>query len=528
MTRCLILLASLVSASHAAEVRTAVSYVSLEAVFLNAGRELGIQVGDTAVIFRNDQLIDRLEIAYVSAHSASCKMPTGDIDIRVGDIVIVHAIDSTTLPQVEMFHTAESTTNQLPVTQSKRRSSRTTALTGRVSFRMYWQDDHSALNNDYQEPSLAVNGKLSRIGGSLWNASLRVRLREEFRTPATSSAIAAQWDNRVYEAAILYGEDGSQYAMKAGRFTANSLSGIGYIDGVLVSVKAVNSVRVGLFGGTQPDLRSTDFQTEEVKSGLFASYSTPRSGTSNWNSTLALAGRYRAGEISREFIYEQLQYTSGSRIRFYENVEINLNRGWLKNAEGSSLTLSSLMSGLNWSPTPWLTSEISYSNRRNYFTLETRHIADSLFDDAVRQGVRSAVRARAHSWFAGVGGNLRSTGPDYSAGSSYTVNGGSSNFLRTLTNLEVRWTHYNNEHSTGSQPVISIQRPIFSVVNCGIEIGQDRYQFKSSPLEVRNEWSRATLDWHLTKQVFGSAYVEARTEGDQTLHHFFVETGYRF
>ena len=76
-------------------------------------------------------------------------------------------------------------------------------------------------------------------------------------------------------------------------------------------------------------------------------------------------------------------------------MELDINRDWRKERTGNTISLSSLyLSGFLKFSNQWST-QLSYDNRRNYYYYQYISIADSLFDDAFRQGLRLRINMNA-------------------------------------------------------------------------------------------------------------------------------------
>ena len=76
----------LVLGAGAAELQTTVKYVSASSVYIDAGREAGIQVGDRVKISRGGDSLAVLEVVYISGTSASCKIIESKGELRSGDM----------------------------------------------------------------------------------------------------------------------------------------------------------------------------------------------------------------------------------------------------------------------------------------------------------------------------------------------------------------------------------------------------------------------------------------------------------
>jgi hypothetical protein len=108
-------------------------------------------------------------------------------------------------------------------------------------------------------------------------------------------------------------------------------------------------------------------------------------------STIAFSGSYHSGTVSREFVYLQNAYSYSRRFMAYQSLEIDINRDWRRDVEGSSLSFSNFYLTSSFSLNPDATVDLSYdarTNVRDYHTIDT---PDSLFDESVRSGLRGGL-----------------------------------------------------------------------------------------------------------------------------------------
>ena len=519
----LLLLAGLlvVVAAHAEILQTTVKYVAADAVYLDAGRLQGVQNGDQGEIKRGDSLLARIEVVFIADNSSSCKLLSSSGEVRTGDVV---TLQITPLPQAAPADTAVSTQPAAPPPPRKSTKAKHSRLTGRIGVQMLSQDDRGELNHDYVEPSLSLRAQISNIAGSHHTFSVRLRSRNTDRASSNES----EWTHRLYEAALHYDNPESRLHYSAGRMLSNRMSGMGYLDGLLFDYKLQPQFALGAFGGAQPDLRSYDVKTDQPKAGVFAAYERGAYDTGKLTGTLALAGHYVDGEISREFMYEQIMY-SQSEFFFYQSAEVNVNRGWRKEMEGSSLALSNILLNARWTPQKWLTTTLGYDNRTNYSTYEPRTVPDSLFDDALRQGWRLGLNLRLpEKTYALVEGGWRFKEGEGQETRSGTFGAGSYDLIGSRVSLDARVNVFRSEFSEGIQPTVTIARQLLSQLRVSLQAGQNEYTISQTDEKTSNRWYRLNSDVYLSRHIYGSVYGEIYRGGGLDANRGFLELGYRF
>jgi hypothetical protein len=134
-----------------------------------------------------------------------------------------------------------------------------------------------------------------------------------------------------------------------------------------------------------------------------------------WQQTGGAMVENRAGEINRSVLLLSGNMRYGSTWGLYHTVEADLNTGWRKDAAGQSLSLSRAFASFYVRVSRALRLTASYDNLKPYWTYEYRSVADSVFDDRVRQGFRFTTQlsiGRHLFATAGTGYRSRSGGED--------------------------------------------------------------------------------------------------------------------
>jgi hypothetical protein len=476
---------------------------------------------------REDKVIAYLEVLFVAEHSASCRLleSTGSIQIN-DEALVLTTIEISATPPSARIDTVSVSQSERP--RAVKKSVKTNRVTGRIALDSQWNNDLESTNADVAEPSLSGRMRIEKIGGSHLSFDLKLRLRRVIRSRESAGATETQWNNRLYEAALAFDSPDSKVGYRAGRFVANAISGMGYIDGALGSYRLNENWSAGAFLGTDPDLRNTDFQTDRVKSGVYARFAKSHEHTPRVAGTLAVAGQYQDGEASREFLYQQISAAPSSKLSVYESAELNLNRGWREQADGA-LLLSSFLFSTTWNPHKNISADLGYDNRRNFHTFETRNAADSLFDDAVRQSLRGGLRVRfAKSFYSRATLGIRGLRDDFSESGNVSFACGSTNLLHSRCGVETTYSTYHNSFSDGDQWSLSARRSISHSLQVNAASGQDSYRIKSVNSDVTQQWIRLSGDATLSRHFYSSAQTEIRRGEGIDGNFYSLELGYRF
>ena len=520
-------LALLAGSGFGMPLETTVKYVAASAVYLDAGATQGLQKGDQGEVFHGDSVIARVEVEFIADNSASCKFIESTVAPQVGDRVVMQITPPVkeVKPDSATISPPPPAVTPAPAPQPKKSARvRSNRVTGRASVQALSQDDRTLSGNDYVEPAFALRLQVNNLFGSQHTLSIRTRSRKTDRAQVPDE----DWTHRVYEFGLYYNNPEARLHYSAGRLLSNRMSGIGYLDGAMLDYRMNSNWAVGMFGGAQPDLRTYDVNGDATKGGVFAAYEHGSYATTQVNGTLALAGNYFTGQISREFLYEQISIAA-QKLYIYQSAEMDVNRGWRKAAEGSTLEPTNLLFNARYAPLTWFSTTLSYDNRTNYRTYETRNTPDSLFDDALRQGWRLGMNVKVSSkLYASADAGIRTKQNEGTETRSASGGIGGYGLIAPGVQSDVRVAVFESSYSKGLQPTLTLSRNIISQVRLTFELGRNDYTIAQSGAELNNQWLRLNADWYLTRHVYGSLYGEIYRGDGLDANRGFAEVGYRF
>ncbi len=504
-----------------------IKYLSAENVYIDAGKADGIQTGDSLLVKRGSESIAALRVTYTADHSAACQIMTQQSELQVGDVVKPIRLHEET----ELEIPAESRTRTQPRPRSRSHRDRTDQLKirGSASANWYHFSDVSTLRYTFNQPGFRLNLRLANVLAKNYNFELVTRGRYSMRTTRVSSRLPEnEWRNRLYKVSLSYDDASAMFNYKIGRIISNTFSGVGYIDGLQLQQNVSENFRYGLFAGTQPQWQYSSVQTSLQKYGAYLNFSNGDYSIGRYEGTLAAAGEYHGATVSREFLYVQNSYNT-SRFNIYQSADVDINRDWRKERAGESVSLTNLYVYSNYRITADFAMGLSYDNRKNYYTYEIRSLADSLFDDAMRQGFRGTVRlklpGRIHV-FGNAG--LRTVDSDQKNALSYAlgINKYDLTPLRLFTGLYA--SSFSNHYSDGYHGSLRLGKTFRAGHDAELAFGTYAYNLRTTKSSRRNQWLRFNFSLHLPVSLYLTEQYEYSWGNDAEGHRFYTELGYRF
>ncbi|MDQ7053307.1 MAG: hypothetical protein Q9P14_10585 [candidate division KSB1 bacterium] len=402
--------------------RAEVKYISPEAVYINAGKAEGIRLNDSLRVYRDGRMIGLLLVRHVATHSAACEIVRQGPNIRAGDQVRFQGLPMKARDQQKRtgrkspkMHRGMNANRTGPKGarvergRSRKSTSRHNQVSGYLSLDVNVSYDLTGKGLAYWYPGVSGKLEIKNVFGSGLTLRYRQRSRHYRRSNNfVSGLMLNEWTHRFYELALTMNGNDHGHEFAIGRILVPSVRGIGYLDGGYYSMKLLPDVSVGVVAGLQPEIHHIQLQTRSPKYGFFVNYERRHSQGMSWQTAVAFSGSMQKGVIDRDFVYVQNQLWASGLFSIYQSVEIDINRGWRRTAEGRKLSLSNLHMYANVQPIRMLNVFVSYDARRQTHNYNTRTTPDSLFDGDTRQGVFGGVNVTL-PWnlFVSVDGGIR-------------------------------------------------------------------------------------------------------------------------
>lgn len=513
---------------QAAEIKFQVSYVSGDKVFITIGKTSGLKVGERLEIGDPKRTTAVLLVEFISSSSASCSLESGKV--QVGDT----GVYTQKIKEASVVNRDSVTVKENPVQPKKRKviapqtgsASVPNEVNARLSIQHLTQVDHSNSDFSYNEPSLVLRGKVDHLFGSNHSLHVKLRGRKTYRNYDAASQ-GEEWSSRVYEIMIVNEDRENGFSYRFGRVRSSMVRGMGSLDGAHLHHRLSGDVNVGIFGGFEPNLETSQPDGSASRAGIFFSYTRGEWKRSRMSTTLSLLGSYQNGEINNESLYQQFNYAWKRWISFYESAEVSFNRGWKKDYDSSVGKLSNLLVEVQVSPLPIVDLTLGYDNRVAIRTWQTRATPDTLFDDAERKGLRYGATIKPSKRLrVRLGGSYRTiNGVDKSTSTQHgTVS--YSDLLKTGINGSLRYAQFSNAWIDGSQPSIRLARTLSRSVYLSVESGIREYDLGGDTYS--NNWYLARMNWNLNRSILFSGMAEWTNGDTEHTSRYMIEAGYRF
>ena len=480
----------------------AVTYVSGSTIYLEVGSKQGVKEGTIFTVVRAGQTIGELSASFVSSSRTACAVTRSSSAITVGDSVSYVPV------VVEQVPTTLTAAGSRPVTRAGTRRS---PVRGRVGLRYLTINQPGG--STLRQPSVDLRLDGAQIGGSSMGLAVDVRMQRTSVTGGSSSATSAPAGaTRVYQAALIRQSSPTGTRLAMGRQFATVLSPIGIFDGVALDVNGSKWSGGGLVG-TMPDGGSFAPSAATTEAGLWLQRHSAQGSASPWSATVGAIGSYNRGEIDREFAY--LRGTLNTRVvSIYAAEEIDVNRGWKRQAEGSFATFTSTVLTAQVSMSRALSISGGLDSRRSVRLYRDFVNPEIAFDDALRQGQWGEVSLRPSRHFR-LSSDIRSSGGGSEGKSqAFTASASATQLTPLGLGLRARTTQYTGAITEGRLSSVAVEVAPGQAVRLSLNAGVRTSLMPSAGLPAtRLTWAGGDLDVAVGRSLYImlSTYRESGT-----------------
>lgn len=513
------LLAGSASAQVDLVLRGKITYVSAEGVYIDAGSDVGLKVGDTLKIRRSGTELATVAVNNISSQSAAAVVLEQSEPIRAGDDVYGKPSDVTTKKVVEP---------QPAEAKIESRKDRSVRVRGDISVSSFWHHDLTEAGRSWSRPGLASRLKIEDIGPSGLRFELRHRTRLYHRSRAVyEDQDTDDWSHQVYEFGLFH--DGEEVASEwgIGRIVAPYVRGVGFIDGAYIARSLNDSYKIGLAGGTTPDPEGTGLDFDRRKLGVFIAYETGEYSASRMTLSAAFSSEYEKSTVSRDFLYLQGTFSRFGRLTMYHSVEVDLNRDWRYDALGDRFTFTNYLGNATLTVHRSTRLFVSYDNRKNIRYYETRLVPDSLFDETTNQGVRGGLNVRFSdrvSMRASSGIRFRSDAFDDPVTGSFSVR--LNRFPGQRQSLAMYFTYVKTQFTTGYRPMAIFRFPVMPLLS--VNLSGAAHLYETGGRTSSNYYADVAMSYFARSGLYLSGSYRQYFDSDLESIELFTELGWRW
>ena len=510
------------------ETTCAVRYLSSDHVYLDAGSNAGLSVGMTVRVVRDGEAIAELEVVFTAGHSASCRIVSKVKDIVVGDTVVYEAPESAGGAAAAVA--AEPSRARTSVADSPTEVSRDSGPDASGWIGLMWDhvDETADRGLETNFFSLPFRVRVRRLGNHM-EFRARGSVRRIQRSGYSSSTAAEEWRNRIQEVALVREGRDLDWHFAVGRVGGRYTASAGPFDGLSFSGRVGGGVRLGAFGGFAPEWGDLGFGTDDHLAGVTFHLNRRAGSGGILDLIVAGVGRYRSGEISREYVTMTTTWRSGRRLSLLQAAEFDINRGWRKESAGSSLTVSSVALTGRYRVARGVDLNLGYDDRQPVQTWETRSLPDSLFTAAGRVGWRAGVDLRSSRGIGlNLSGTLRDDDRTSETSTSWNARVYAPNWPARGLSLDASVRGFEGPYLSGWAPRLGATRSTSGGLRLRLEGGYYEYSGSVGDDQRSNTWVRGGVARDITRHwSVGGDY--RRDWGDDIAgNRWFLEARYRF
>ncbi len=516
-----------------------VTYLSAEHVYIDGGKSDGLFAGAKLRVTSKDGSQSDLEVVFAAEHSSSCTITGGRGWISVGDkAVLVTPAPAGAEGAAEAAALADSVPGQAIADTAaawapraeKAPAREATLVSGGISLLLSDWNDNSAANLDFTQATARLSLKARRLWGRDLFLALRGRVQYDLRAKAFyEGADEKDWDNRLWEFSLGYGAPSGPLNLVAGRILLRRAGAAGYIDGALGEWQFSEQLGVGLFGGGSPDWLYTDSGVSLTKGGGYLFYATGAPDRFRFEQVAGAVGEYHGGEVNREYVVLQGRFGESQRWGVDHTAQIDVNTGWRKEKSGSSVELSNLFVN-GWTRVGRrVRLSMTYDNRSNVWTYETRSLVDSLFDEGLRQGARVQLELSPgpQTWMSGAFGyHDRSGEPDPTL--SYTGTLRQNNVFVTGVSIGLQAAGFDGSFEKGYNYAATLTRAFLRGAMIEGAYGAYSYSATNGTTYRRSQWVELSGQTDFGRSSYGGARLQYESGDDIAGFRSLLEFGYRF
>jgi hypothetical protein len=527
-----IILSPLVRAQTSKEFFFPVSYVSATTVYVNAGREDSLLVGDTLVIHRRNRIVCSVVTFAVSRHSSASRIVAGNGPVLLGDTASI--IKQITRPPIARADTSSTVPQivrplSLPGEENRRlkQESDQNIVSGRIAVQYSGVSAEDSRFN-LSQPSALTRIEVARLLGTSLRFSMYGRTYYDLSATYNQFGDNARLKVRMYEFAVYEEEPDALYGYSAGRITSRFVGGLGTFDGGQVYYRAGDWTS-GVLYGAQVGERTMSIDGDDRRGALFLNYRYGKDFLHQYDGTIAYARELFEGKLDREFFYFQNLATIGTEWNIYQSAEVEtqeINKGVRK----TSPRLSNTFLSINYYPLSWFSANIGYDASTTVYLFETmKATPDTLIDRNYLLGYRlNATFRLSHSLSLSVNGTYRTKKDD--PRDSRTLGGivRMSAIAGSEYNAGVRYMNIRGVYNNGDNITVDLDRTFFYSLSVAARYDYYRYTLLTANQTYTTHTATANINYRITRTIYSALNFDRVWDPTLNSYRFYLEAGVRF
>ena len=313
-----------------------ISYLTREVVFITAGRDAGVAVGDTLeVLGAGGAVVAHAVVVSVARRTASASLVPAGAQATVGQLVrftrhpppavqtaAAAAPGDSAVPAVDVSpaQAPPDTTAQAPPPQPAFRRSGATRWRGNLQL----DQTASSAGGPAAITTYQTSAGLNLTAPLASWLTFATRATTRWRSGASSLAAIGLSGNSttVYQLEAKIGPPSSWLNLSLGRFVPADAIGLGYVDGARLEIRP-GAGRMGFVAGYAPDLYTMEPSTQVARAGTYLGVT-----TSAFSASLSGATEWQSSRVTRTWASAQSFWSPSPSFSFSLLTDVDYGSGW--------------------------------------------------------------------------------------------------------------------------------------------------------------------------------------------------------
>ena len=547
----LILAGTVAATAQDVDLRTRfkVKYVAADAVYLEGGRNAGLDEGMTLVIRSTmptastdpsnnagPENVAELKVISVASTSAVCQVVSSKRPIAVGEEATMPEDEAAALVQKRALSASRqypaviSFTEGDPLDEEVREyipkppSPEVNRARGRIGV------DYNSLQstgNSSSQIGMVLRADITRIGGTHWNLSGYWRGRFDSRSSTAQPQTLQDLINRTYHLELTYMNPNSRWVAGFGRLYLPWATSLDTIDGGYVGRKVGHAATVGMFAGTTPDPTSWDYAPNREIAGSFVNFEGGSYDNVHYTTTMGVALSALSWTIDRPFGFTETAISYKRVFSVYNALQADSPRTTIP---GSTVApgISRSYITLRFQPVRRISFDLNHNYFRDIPTYDPQLVSTGLVDKYLFQGLSGGVRVELPyrvSVYTNVGRSSRSGDAKDSWNTMYGLS--LARVPKVGFHFDAHFSKFNSAFGSGSYQSFSLSREFGESLRWEVETGSQKF---ASPLtsDTGSRFVNTRGDFNFGSNYFMELGFTAQRGGAYDYNQWFSVMGYRF
>jgi hypothetical protein len=508
-----------------------VKYVAENSVYLDAGRNAGIQEGmklsvvepppdgvaSDGVRFRGYPHVAELNVTSVADSSSVCDVIASPGELKIGELAYLapgsvedrhladSARDAENYPIIVTFTDGDPLDAELRDTTAHpaAESGVVGSTRGRFGF-SYGGIQESGMNS--AQLGMMIDADMTHIAGTYWNFNGFWRgnlISNSSSLPGGSPTTLTDLINRTYTLGFRYDSPYSANEVGVGRVYLPWAPSLSTIDGGYYGRKVGSYFTVGAFAGSTPDPASWSYNPDQQIAGTFASMEYGDFDHLHLISTAGLALTSISFRVARQFAFFENNLNWKRNISFYNSTQVDAARtSPLVNGGSNPTGISQSYTSFHYQPVQWIGFGVNYNFFRQLPTFDPLLIGTGLLDKYLFQGLSGDVRLdlpRHVSLYASLGQSKTTTDTKQSLNQAYGIT--FANIRGTGLLLDAHYSKFDSDFGSGQYESLSLSKSLTDTLRLQILGGMQKFD---SPLTTNSnaKFVNGIVDYSFGRRYF--------------------------